>query len=330
MALPLDLVTKLQQEPPEPAWKDIVEYAWEVCSKPLPENNAETEITNRDRAIGDLDHFFATAGWDLWLSFEAAVPKTSTALAEWWHKRSHGRAILILDGLSLRETPWILAQAEARGFSTKRAFVTGAELPAETTAFAKALGFGQRSSLGNNGAGGSHKLTGAKTETADIPWLDCAEMIGAEPDWVFWHQWPDHRLHDHDDPGKGLSSLISEIHEHVLGDDFWSLVSRLATGRDLVITSDHGYASSGHFTDSEKDQTDYLKNRYKSGRAIPSSDPAGAWVPPIDLSIPSAHGTYLYVNGRRKWKSAGGYPTLTHGGITVLETLVPFIELERK
>ncbi len=135
MALLLDLVTRLQQEPPEPAWKAIVEYAWEVCSKPLPENNAETEITNRDRAIGDLDHFLATAGWDLWLSFEAAVPKTSNALAEWWHEQSHGKAILILDGLSLRETPWILAQATARGFSTKRALVTGAELPAETTAY---------------------------------------------------------------------------------------------------------------------------------------------------------------------------------------------------
>ena len=83
------------------------------------------------------------------------------------------------------------------------------------------------------------------------------------------------------------------------------------------------------FTDTEKDQTDYLKKVYRSGRALLSSEPSGAWVPPIDLSITSIHGPYLYVNGRRKWKSAGGYPTLTHGGITVLETLVPFIEIER-
>jgi len=330
MALPLDLVAKLQQEPPGPAWKAIIDHAWKTCSQPLPENKAEAEITNRDRAIGDLDHFMATAGWDLWHSYETSVPKTSDVLAEWWQGNSSGRAVLILDGLSLREIPWLLTQAEARGFGTKQAIATGAELPAETTAFAKAMGFGQRSSLGNNGAGGSHKLMGAITETADIPWLDCAEMIGAEPDWVFWHHWPDHRLHDHDDPGKGLGSLISEIREHLIGDDFWKFVSSLATGRGLVITSDHGYTSSGHFTDSEKDQTEYLKKKYKSGRAVLSSAPPGSWVPPIDLSIPSTHGTYLYVNGRRKWKSAGGYPTLTHGGITVLEALVPFIELERK
>jgi hypothetical protein len=36
------------------------------------------------------------------------------------------------------------------------------------------------------------------------------------------------------------------------------------------------------------------------------------------------------VNGRRKWKSAGGYPTLIHGGLSVLEVAVPFIELSKK
>lgn len=33
--------------------------------------------------------------------------------------------------------------------------------------------------------------------------------------------------------------------------------------------------------------------------------------------------------GRRKWKSQGGYPTLTHGGLSLLEVAVPFIELSR-
>ena len=329
MALPLDLVVKLQQQPPESAWKAITDHAWEVCSPALHEDKAAAEVTRRDRAIGDLDHFLATAGWDLWGSFEASVPRTSDLLAEWWQERTQGRGVLILDGLSLREAPWLLSQAKTRGFVIKQAIATGAEMPADTTSFAKALGFGQRSSLGNNGAGGSHKLKGARTESVALPWMDCAEMIGAEPDWVLWHHWPDHRLHAHDEPGKGMTSLTAEVAAHLTGDDFWRLISRLSAGRDLIITADHGYASSGHFTDTEKDQTDYLKKVYRSGRAVLSSEPSGAWVPPIDLSITSIHGTYLYVNGRRKWKSAGGYPTLTHGGITVLETLVPFIEIER-
>jgi hypothetical protein len=50
----------------------------------------------------------------------------------------------------------------------------------------------------------------------------------------------------------------------------------------------------------------------------------------VDLGLDGAHGRHLYVNGRRKWKSQGGYPTLTHGGLSVLEVAVPFIELIRK
>lgn len=43
----------------------------------------------------------------------------------------------------------------------------------------------------------------------------------------------------------------------------------------------------------------------------------------------SAYGRHLDVNGRRKWRSQGGYPTLIHGGLSILEVAVPFIELRR-
>ena len=39
---------------------------------------------------------------------------------------------------------------------------------------------------------------------------------------------------------------------------------------------------------------------------------------------------YSLALGRRKWKCQGGYPTLTHGGLSLLETLSPFIELEKR
>lgn len=329
MTLPLDLVQTLQQAQSKDAWSTILEHAWQVCSPPITPGTAVAEVHARDRSLGDVDHYIATAGWDLWSDYENAVPQTSRALANWWAARSPGRAVLILDAFSLREAPWILQQAAARGFTVHDAHPTCAELPADTTPFAKALGFGQRSALGNNGAGNSHIFPGAHTESVDIAWDDCAKLIGSEPDWVFWHHWPDHRLHDHDDPGKGLQTLTEEVENHLTGDAFWSLIDRLATGRRLVITADHGYAASGQFTDSNKEQSEYLKNRYKSGRAISSEEPAGDWVPPIDLSIESAHGRHLYVNGRRKWKSHGGYPTLTHGGLSILEVTVPFIEISR-
>jgi hypothetical protein len=329
MTIPLDLLHTLQQAPPEAAWSAILDHAWALCSAPIAPGKAAAEVHARDRALGDIDHWLATAAWDLWSHYETSVPRTAPALTEWWAGRSPGRAVLILDALSLRETPWILAQAKARGYSVQQARPTGAELPPNTTPFAKALGFAQRSALGNNGACNAHKLPGARTESADIAWADCAKLIGAEPDWVFWHQWPDHRLHDHDEPGQGLATLTQEVETQLTGDAFWSLVERLSTGRRVVLTADHGYAASGQFPDSGKDEAEYLKGHYKSGRAVASSEAPGAWSPPLDLAIDSAHGRHLYVNGRRKWKSQGGYPTLTHGGLSILEVAVPFIELVR-
>ncbi len=329
MALPYDFLKALQSQPSHETWEAIFEYAWNICSKPFGGGNPEVEVMRRDRSLGDVDLFLATAGWDLWRSYEKDVIRTSLDLTSWWNSQKGGRAVLILDAFSLRETPWLLLGAEKRGLTIHQAKATGAELPADTTPFAKALGFSQRSALNNNGAGGSHKLKGARTESVDMAWKDCAEQVGAEPDWVFWHHWPDHRLHDHDEPGKGLSTFTREVQEHLTGTDFWHFVDRLATGRRLVITADHGYAASGLFSDSNKDQTDYLKKIFQSGRWSGENKEAGSWVPPIDMNVKSDHGENLFVLGRRKWKSAGGYPTLTHGGLSVLEVAVPFIELSK-
>lgn len=330
MALPLDFVQRLQRESPSGAWSAIFEHAWQVCSKPLEGGQALAEISRRDKAIGEIDLFLASAGWDLWRSYDISVTRAADTLAEWWSSQGPGRAVLILDALSLREAAWLLPEAKTRGFKIHRAGPSGAELPAETTQFAKALGVAQRSSFANDGAGSSHRFPGARTESADMAWADCAALIGSERDWVFWHHWPDRRLHEFDDPGKSLAAMVTEVSTHLSGDDFWSFVDRLATGRRVIVTSDHGYAACNLFPDTDdKEQTEFFKASFKQGRCDAQAGSTGSWVPPIALSLETRHGKYAYVNGRRKWKSAGGYPTLTHGGLTVLEVAVPFIELSK-
>lgn len=330
MSLPLSLLRYFQSASAQEVWQSIFSHTLEVSSGPLQASNASAEITRRDRSLGVIDLALATAGWDLWYEYEASVELTSDALTKWWQNTSQGRAILILDALSLREIPWLLEGAKKHGFSVNQVKVTGSELPADTTFFAKALGFSQRSSLENNGAGGSHKLSGAFTDCVSSPWKDCIELITAHPDWVLWHCWPDDKLHALSVPGEGLAAITSEVTQQLGSDDFWKLIYRLTAGRKLIITTDHGYAASGHFPDTTDDkQTEYLKSRFKSGRWSPTTNDYGTWVPPIELVINSRHGKNAFVLGRRKWKSPGGYPTLTHGGLSILEVAVPFIELSR-
>lgn len=337
MPLTPDLLNAVAGQPPDAAWAAVIDHLRGAFFAPIPASGADAEVVKRDRASADLDNVLSGSAWDLWPSFESVVPKASRGVIDFWSATTSGKAVLILDGLSLRETPWLMEQAQARGFTAHRSEVRGSELPGETTPFAKALGFAQRSALENNGAGSSHKLPGAFTDTGNMEWAACAERVGSHPDIVFWHHWPDERMHDLSGPGLGLRKLAKEAHAALTSDDFWAFVARLATGRRLLITSDHGYAACGEFPDLSGDQAKYMKSVFKSGRSaeIKQAEVTTAtkidapWVPPIDLALPSAHGPHRYVLGRRKWKSEGGYPTLQHGGLSLLELFVPFLELSR-
>jgi hypothetical protein len=334
MAMPLDLLRNVQSASSAEAWASLFGHAWEVCSAPMKAEKAPSEVAKRDGDVGFLDLYLAVAGWDLWKSYEVAVPRTANLLAAWWDSRPSGRAVLILDAMSLREAPWILEGAASRGYTVHQAHAAGAELPADTAPFAQALGFAGRGVLQNNGGSAKGRLSGATTESTNLPWADCAAQIGSSPDWLFWHHWPDERLHSLSAPGSGLALLAREAAEELRGEAFWSFVHRLTTGRRLVITADHGYAASGHFSDvADPAQAQYLKDRFRSGRwagiAEPPESETGSWVPPLDLRLHTAHEDAVFALGRRKWKSQGGYPALTHGGLSLLEVAVPFIELSR-
>jgi hypothetical protein len=329
MALTASALHALTHGSDADAWRVIVEKAIEIARKPLVAGNAPSEVVKRDREIGELDLFLSSGGWDLWQAFGSSVERTSDRLVRWWAEPFSAKAVLILDGLSLRELPWLLQGAKERGFITHEISANASELPGETDEFARALGFASRSKLQNNGAGLAHKLQAASTETVDLPWKDCESLIGSTPNQIFWHHWPDAKLHDGSGAGQGLEPLTKDVAEQLSSDDFWSFVERLATGRRLVITSDHGYAATGYFPDADGEVGQFLKQAFGSSRSRTGTGNTGPFVPPVALQINSPHGAHLLALGRRKWRSQGGYPTLTHGGLSLLEVLSPFVELTK-
>ena len=329
MALDPAVLSHLTNATPEAAWRVIIDEAIKIASRPLAASNAPSEVTKRDREIGTLDHFLSASGWDLWQVFGDTVERTSNRLVRWWAEPYGAKAVLILDGLSLRELPWLLQGAKEHGFTLHEITANASELPGETNEFAQALGFSSRSQLQNNGGGLAHKLQTTRTECVDMAWKDCAGLIDAAPNWVFWHHWPDSKVHDGSGAGQGLDTLTRDAAGQLSSADFWAFVERLATGRRLVIASDHGYAATGYFPDADGEVGQFLKKTFASGRSKAGTGETGPFVPPVALQINSPHGAHLLAVGRWKWKSQGGYPTLTHGGLSLLEVLSPFVELTR-
>lgn len=329
MALNASALHTLTQGTDADAWNVIIKRAIGIASKPLAAGNAPGEVVKRDREIGELDLFLASSGWDLWQGFGDSVERTSDRLIRWWAEPFSAKAVLILDGLSLRELPWLLQGAKERGFTLHELSANASELPGETDEFARALGFASRSKLQSNGGGLAHKLQSARTESVDLPWKDCEALVDSSPNQIFWHHWPDAKLHDGSGAGQGLEPMTRDVAEQLSSEDFWSFVARLATGRRLVITSDHGYAATGYFPDADDEVGLFLKQTFSSSRSRPGNIDAGPFAPPVALQISSPHGAHLIALGRRKWRSQGGYPTLTHGGLSLLEVLSPFVELTK-
>ena len=103
------LLNAITSQPPAEAWACIAAHLQDEFFAPISEVGAESEIVRRDRGLAELDDVLSGSAWDLWTHFEGAVPGASKGIVESWTTATSGKAVLILDGLSLREAPWLLA-----------------------------------------------------------------------------------------------------------------------------------------------------------------------------------------------------------------------------
>src|SRR5690242_19621528 len=96
--------------PPKEAWQAIFGQLWEIFSAPLTPQHVEQEVTERERHVTELELLLSSSAWELWNEFEASVPHTAQSIIDFWNSGTGGKAVLILDGLSLREAPWLLQE----------------------------------------------------------------------------------------------------------------------------------------------------------------------------------------------------------------------------
>lgn len=270
------------------------------------------------------DRLLAESAWKLWKAYPVEAPRTSQALRDWWSQPTlHGHAVLILDALSLRELPALLDGAKAHGIAPTSIKVTGSEVPSDTDHFAKALGVPSRGSLENNGAPGSFAFAGDETYTdvLGLPFEDCAGSVPHEPNVFLWHTWLDDLIHLQRKSPDQLYKLAAEA---LRSAGIWKFVNRLRQGRRLVVTADHGYAVSKLFTtESNFAAVEALRDAFSASRCKPASAPwPHRFMPPIVLT----EGGFHVVMGQRKWKIQSGFPDLCHGGLSLLEVAVPFVE----
>ena len=92
------------------------------------------------------------------------------------------------------------------------------------------------------------------------------------------------------------------------------------------MTSDHGYAVSKRFSSEVEnpEAIDVLRKTFGASRNRSISEPwQERFMPPMIMAHEGEH----VVLGQRKWKVQGGFPDVCHGGMSLLEVAVPYMEL---
>jgi hypothetical protein len=283
------------------------------------------------------DRLLAESAWDLWQVFRADAPNVIDALRAFWIAPSAtaGTAVLILDALSLRELPLIVAAAQKRAIQVTSVAVRGSQVPSESDQFAHALGLPSRSRLFNNQPPQSFIFGGVDvhTDVLEDPFQDCVARVPGKARLFIWHKWPDEPvIHLNAERPDGEAVVAAETKRIISSDGFWAFVNALRQGRRLLITGDHGYATAASFSSEVKDDDSVrLFAGMFGARRATREDASQPWpqrqLPPPVLRFTDGKGDWLVVLGQRKWKVRGGFPTLCHRGLSLLEAAVPVIEI---
>lgn len=301
---------------------DDLGQAWDGIFSTLlkiAENTASPQVLHK--ATVDPDRLLAEAAWELWQAYPAVANKTSQELKAW--TQGTGKAVLIIDALSLRELPYILAAAKERKIELANIKITGSECPSTTTKFADSLGVPSRAALANNKKPKDFSLFGedCHTDVLKIPFEDCE--VKPIPNIFLWHTWLDDLLHVQKSSPDVVNRLASGMFQ---SDGFWNFIERMRQGRKLLITSDHGYAVSKQFSSelSNPAHVKTLSSALGASRCKASDGTIETMTPPVVLE----HDGQYVVIGQRKWKVSGGFPHVCHGGLSLLEVAVPWLEFD--
>jgi len=239
------------------------------------------------------------------------------------------QAVVIFDGMSVREIPIALDLAEKSGFGICDVSVSLAAMPSETIDFiARELPCGRigPSQLATRKELKERNITaiysGSHTQPVQLPEHDNALLI--------WSAFPDNTYKD---SGARFEGHFENL--HLMFETAWvNTVQRILSKKKIIITSDHGYIFFGTGMDFPRTRTDKeLKalNAYFGNDRNVSLDKNPQVPASDDVYVDEACGVAV-LKGRVKTRSTGdaGTKLYKHGGLSVMEMLTPWIELERR
>lgn len=235
---------------------------------------------------------------------------------------SYDSSVVVLDGLSLREANWLMPRLKDNGFEVTHYSYALSSVPSTTQSF-----FHDVFGVASAGAMPKkwHGFTFRTIRSGNVP-----EFLEG-PKSLVWLSFPDELLHPMKGKGVTPSFALQRTEEALLK------VLNLLETEEVVLTSDHGYMyvpSAALFWNAPVSNRKVLLKLFKAQRGILFN--GGKDEDFEALRGLSGDQTYVlfddrgcYVRGRYYWSAPGKQSDIAHGGISLMECLVPVIRLRR-
>lgn len=233
-------------------------------------------------------------------------------------------AVVLFDGLSLREIPLVLRLAEEGGLRAGEVDVGRSAVPSETVDFVE-----QRLRAGRVGPSqlpGRRELKEARIEAFYYDHEGRRHPLPSDqPALCLWSAFPDQTYQD---SGARFPKHFAELHRRL--EAVWrNTVQAIPPGRRILVTSDHGYIFFGHGCSARRDNpTIRLLTQWLGGERWRSLKPGEDPPTHPDLTV-LPHRRLAMVRGRVQTHPSGPAAArlYKHGGLSLMEMLTPWVVL---
>jgi len=229
--------------------------------------------------------------------------------------------IIILDGCSIREANLLMGRLKKASYQVADYGYALSEVPSDTVTF-------------NRNVFGTHRVASLRQwrqhQVVSIKSGQLPALFPAASDVLVWTSYPDELLHK----VRGEALTPQEAFDKTVGVLLATLDGLEAD--EFLVTSDHGYLYVENATLfwSAGQDAKVLRQLFGGRRAVPAADVG----PQFDKlrQVPRSR-TYAlfddegcYVRGRYHWSVQGPASDIAHGGLSLMECLVPVMKVRRE
>jgi hypothetical protein len=302
----------------------LAESVW--TSARYQQNELEQYLRGGETAVCRLEELIATGALEIWDELSADTAR-SPSIKSWLGldlplALSQPRAAVVFDGLSLREMPLLLRLAEESGFKVKTRDLIATCLPTETFDYVEQRVIGSR--LGPSQLPGRTELAEKNVKAFYLDQPTSRHTFPVGPSLLIWSAFPDCLFKDHEARTEGL---FENFHRNYVPTIWKYALQDIPRGLPIVVTSDHGYIffGAGMEADRRSEAPDLLgqtrSKQFAPGELMPQ------WNADLQV-LPSSRTAMLRGRLRARPSGTSSRKLYQHGGFSLMEVLVPWIELE--